>query len=84
MDFNNEIRNLYFYMPWMNVNSYYRDICNRPEQIKKIGVTSNKQYQVSTVITNFAVLNLTYKKALASALRYRWGSLQRCVEDNRY
>lgn len=66
-------------MPRMNVNYYYRDICNRPEQIEKFELLV-----VSTVITNFAVLNLTYKKALASALRYRWGSLQRCVEDNRY
>lgn len=53
MDFNNEIKNLYFYMPWMNVNSYYRDICNRPEQIEKIEllVTNNtKSQQLSQIL----------------------------------
>lgn len=53
MDFNNEIKHLYFHMPWMNVNSYYRDICNRPEQIEnfELLVTNNtKSQQLSQIL----------------------------------
>lgn len=51
--FQYKIKHLYFYMPRMNVNYYYRDICNRPEQIEKFEllVTNNtKSQQLSQIL----------------------------------